>query len=96
MPTIALENGLGPAVKLFAFSLGCKAMARKWAEGFSWSFGQEAVDKKQIGTNYENLAKDLWEKAVFMRDDYYKHWGKRNLPVANVKRIPQRPYDVRR
>jgi hypothetical protein len=91
-----VPDGLSPAVKYFALHHGCNAFARKWAEGFNWTFGQETVDKDKISAKYKTLAETYWKEAIDMRADYYKHFGARDLPAFQIKAIPQVKYDVTR
>jgi hypothetical protein len=83
-----LPDVLTNAIKLFAFHYGCKAWARKWAEGFIWKFGQEEVDKDKISKKYQEMAKDSWDQAIQMRDDYYIRYGQRNAPSQAYGTIP--------
>ena len=84
------------AVEYFAVHFGCNAWARKYAEGFSWTVGPETVDKNQISQNYMALAKENYDKGILTRDDFYKRFGQREAPSADIRQwfIPR--YDVLR
>ena len=92
----SLDDGFTPAVKKFALHYGYIALSRKYAEGFSWSFGQETVNKDTLSAKYLALAGSAWNEAVVMRDDFYKRFGARNAPAWGVGTIPLKNYDVRR
>ena len=92
----ALDDGLVSAVKKFALHYGYIALSRKYAEGFSWSFGQETVNKDTLSAKYLALAGSAWNEAVVMRDDFYKRFGARNALAWGVGTMPLKNYDVRR
>ena len=91
--TIAsVPEALIGAVQKLALSTGFKAWARKWAEGFSWTIGQETVDKKLISKNYQDMSKQAWNEGIQARDDFYKRYGQRNAPAAGIQQTKVQSY----
>ncbi|MCM8774468.1 MAG: hypothetical protein NC820_07035 [Candidatus Omnitrophica bacterium] len=85
---------LETAVVLFAMSHCCKAMARKYAEGFSWSIGPESVNKDTISSKYRELSEICYNRAVQQRDNFYKRYGARESPEFSIKTQDIQRFDV--
>lgn len=88
--------GLVDALTFKAGSDACFALAARTGMLYDASAGGKAASKGDLAKKYKDLAKDLFDRAVAERTNFYERKGGRAAPAYGSTTTGQRPYTPRR
>lgn len=91
-----VPEGLNEAFLHEAAANAFEELAARTANLFDASAAGKSINKASIKDHYLKLAKEKHEKAVQMRDDFYKRQGAREAPASGKFATTQRVYTPRR